>query len=316
MSLTDSSNLSATYVSHIETREFNKLKEEMTEAFLGISFDGTSRLGEAVNLTGRTCTGDFELSNRLLRFVTVLKHMNAPEFATIITRILCTELSIDPANLVCMSRDSVSVNGATCTRLQNGAFPYAENQMCISHTLNNVGEKLQFEQLQEFFTPWLELVGGRNPHRGAQSLWKAAVFPQTVPGYSHTRWHASAEIQFVLSNNFDKLQPFVRKLDELNYGDATRKKLGSILNSPDKAAQLALELAAMNDLERIVRTTYELEGDRLELLLVYDRVEGLRSFGRSIAAGAAGTLPNMDAVLRSKVNIQAGLIIEKVSTCI
>ena len=32
----------------------------------------------------------------------------------------------------------------------------------------------------------------------------------------------------------------------------------------------------------LVKTTYELEGDRLEILLTYDRIEGLRALGRAM----------------------------------
>lgn len=306
--------MASMYIPHIEARECARLKEELHGCFVGIAFDGTSRQGEAVNLTGRTCTDDFEIEVRLLRFMTTKLHLNAPELASIITRVLCTELAIDPANLVSMSRDSVLVNGAACARLHAGAFCWAENLLCMSHTLNNVGGKLSFPVLQEFFTPWLELVGGRHPHFGAQALWKQAVHPQRVPGYSKVRWFASAEIQFVLADHFDKLKPFVDRLTELDYGDATRKKLASIVDNQVKAHQLALQLAAMKDLRTIVATTYELEGDRLELLLTFDRIERLRELGKSIAAGAVGTLPNVDAVLRSKVKIQPGVKLSKVSS--
>lgn len=313
MSLTDSSEMAAKYIPHIEAREFIKLNGEIKDSFVGIAFDGTSRLGEAINLTGRLCSKDFVLATRLLRYVTAKKHLNAAQFASLLTRILCVEYSIDPDMVVSISRDSVNVNGAACARLQEATFLCSENMLCISHTLNNVGGKLVLPTLQEFFTPWLELVGGRNPHRGAHSLWKRTVHPQVVPGYSYTRWHASAEIQFVLADNFHQLHPFVCKLDELSFGDATRKKLGTILRSDEKASELALQLAAVKDLRSLVSTTYELEGDRLELLLVYNRVEALRSLGRGIIAGADGLLPNVDLVLRRKVKMQPGIKIEKVN---
>ena len=53
---------------------------------------------------------------------------------------------------------------------------------------------------------------------------------------------------------------------------------------------LRLELAAMLDMTIIVSTTYALEGDRLEILITYERVEALRSLGRAIKAkqGAHG----------------------------
>ena len=86
------------------------------------------------------------------------------------------------------------------------------------------------------------------------------------------------------------------------YGDATIKTLRNIYDT--KRDALRLELAAMLDTRTLVKTTYELEGDRLELLLTYDRVEALRALGRAIAAGNDGVLPNVDAVLRRMTTLK------------
>ena len=61
----------------------------------------------------------------------------------------------------------------------------------------------------------------------------------------------------------------------------------------------------------LVKTTYELEGDRLEILLVYDRIEALRALGRSISQDEDGVLPNVDAVLRQQMQLKKGVKIEK-----
>lgn len=134
MSIGGSSDLSATYIPLIEAREFRKLKDEMVGRYVGLSFDGTSRLGEAVNLTGRYCSNDFTIRMRLLRFLTCKVHLKASEFASMLIRIVCTELSIPPNMVVNLARDSVLVNGAACRILQGSAFYAAENQLCIAHT--------------------------------------------------------------------------------------------------------------------------------------------------------------------------------------
>lgn len=249
--LTDSSHMAA-YIPHIEKQEVDLLKSEIGNSFLGISFDGTSRLGEAINVVGRFCTTDFNVAYRLLRFQTAQTHLNAAQFASLITRVLCTDLGALPEMLVCISRDSVLVNGAACRMLTTSPFHAAENQLCISHTLNNVGARITFDVMSEFMTPWLELVGGRNPHRGAQAMWRAAVAPQIVPGYSKVRWHSLAEIQIMLAENFDKLQPFMAQLDERGIGDATRRKLHDVLSDRTKCAALQLQLAAVRDMQVVL----------------------------------------------------------------
>lgn len=302
----------AAYIPRVEHREFETIKTEIRGQYLSIAFDGTSRLGEAINITGRYCTDRFGINLRLLRFITAKLHLKGPEFASLITRILCTELAVSPDMLVAISRDSVLVNGLACKLLMQSPFNAAENQLCIAHTLNNVGARIQFYVLSEFMTPWLELVGGRHPHRGAQALWRAAVHPATAPGFSNTRWYSLAEIQFVLARHYDKLAPFMDKLNELKYGDATRQKMNNILQNRTQSQKMRLQLACMLDLECLVRTTYELEGDRLELLLVYDRVESLRERGKQIQAGSMGVLCNLDAALRQLVQLKPGVPIQKV----
>jgi hypothetical protein len=90
-------------------------------------------------------------------------------------------------------------------------------------------------------------------------------------------------------------------------GDATTTKMKDLYTK--KRAQLCLEFAAMLDMRPLVLTTYEREGDRLELLLAYGRVETLRSLGRSL--GQEGVLRNVEAVLRSSVKLEPGVKLRK-----
>lgn len=293
----------------IEAEEDKRLDHELSGEYIGIAFDGTTRLGEAVNTTGRWCTNTFELRKRLLDFTTLEKHVNNVELAAHITNVVMQVHHVPLANLVNISRDSVSVNGAACRRLM-GTFTSAVGTLCICHTLCHVGEHFDLPTLTEFKTPWLELAGGRDPHRGAQMLWKQTVAPATVPGYSKVRWYAWAEILFVIAEaGMHRLGEFISTCEERDYGDATTKALRRIYNG--KISPLRLELAAMLDMRMLVKITYELEGDRLEILLTYDRVEALRALGRSILAGADGVLPNVDAVLRRLMELKKGVKLEK-----
>lgn len=108
LSLTDTSHLKA-YIPKIESREVMKVKEELQQSvFFTIMFDGTTRLGEAINVVGRFCTESFRLRTRLLRFFTTKQHVNHRQLAALISRIVCSEYSLDPEHLVGLSRDSVS----------------------------------------------------------------------------------------------------------------------------------------------------------------------------------------------------------------
>eukprot|EP00966_Prymnesium_polylepis_P330940 7386539-Prymnesium_polylepis.2 len=107
----------------------------------------------------------------------------------------------------------------------------------------------------------------------------------------------------------NRLGNFITKCAERDYGDATTKSLRRIYNTKPDA--LRLELAAMLDMRTLVAQTYALEGDRLEVLLVFDRIEALRALGRSISAKADGMLPNVDAILRRIMVLKKGVQMEK-----
>lgn len=133
---------------------------------IGTQLDVTPRFGEAINKTGRVCSKSFNINFPLLRFITVKLHLNAAQFASALDCVMSSELHLDPSNITCISRESVLVNGAACRRLQECAFVACENQLCITHALNNMESRMDFPLLKLFFQPCLELVGGRNHHRG------------------------------------------------------------------------------------------------------------------------------------------------------
>ena len=245
------------FIPQILEAEEKRLAEELADQFIGVAFDGTTRLGEAINVTGRWCTANFQLLMRLLDFTTLLKHVNNKGLAAHITNMLMTERRVPLAHVVNFARDSVSVNGAACRRLM-GTFTSAADTVCFCHTLCHVGEHFVLPTLTELKTPWLELVGGRDPHRGAQVLWKEMVAVR-VPGYSKVRWYSWAEILFVIAEaGMDTLGDFFTTLEQRDYGDATRKHLRTIYSTQLDA--LRLELAAMLDMRILVSTTYKLEG--------------------------------------------------------
>ena len=115
------------------------------------------------------------------------------QLATHVTEVT-RQRGIPLVHVVNLARDSVSVNGAACRRLQN-VFTSAADSLCVCHTLCHVGERFELPTLEEWKTPWLVLVGGRDPHRGAQALWKEKANPLTVPAiprYDGTRGRRSS----------------------------------------------------------------------------------------------------------------------------
>lgn len=58
----------------------------------------------------------------------------------------------------------------------------------------------------------------------------------------------------------------------------------------------------MFEKKALVKTTYELEGDRLaKVLLVYNRIEKLLEIGITLRNDTDGVIPNVDAAIRANV---------------
>ncbi|KAK3249423.1 hypothetical protein CYMTET_41149 [Cymbomonas tetramitiformis] len=120
-------------------------------------------------------------------------------------------------------------------------------------------------------------------------------------GFSNVRWWSRQEVENGICENFGDLHAFLQELESDGVGDATTRKI-------------KVSFAAGYDgTLSMLKTTYEMEGDRLEILLVYRRVEALRAFGRSLREDDAnrGTLPNVDAVIRRAMTPAVGLAIKK-----
>ena len=247
-------------------------------------------------MVNRWCTADFHLKKRLSMFKTVLKQMDHKELARLIGEKLLRELSITVLHHVAFSRDSCKVNGCAVEKLNN-LFDASEDILCLCHTLCHMGERIELPTLDKFMHHWIGLVYS---HAGAKGVWKELI--GSVTGFSNVRWYAKAEIEMEIATNFGLLDTAITTFEDRDYGEAHTKALRKIYNEETK--RLELEFAAMLDTRRIVSTTYEMEGDRLEILLAFDRVEALRAHGRAL--GNDGTLPNVDAVLRKHTEIKKG----------
>ena len=97
--LADPANLKP-FIPKIQKKEIKLIREETAGQFLTITFDGTTRMGEAMSVCGRFVDGDFSaISNRLLCFSTVAKHMDGPELCRHILRAMRT-VDLDPDRIV------------------------------------------------------------------------------------------------------------------------------------------------------------------------------------------------------------------------
>ena len=296
-SLTDSSHM-RWYIPQIEDREIKQVVKELFEQDFAVIFDGTTRLGEAINIVTRSITEDFVIRMRLVAFKTVKVHCDGDALFRLILTTLQTKLGLDLDHCVAYARDSCSTNHCAVNLLMP-ASANALNMLCFPHTLHNTGKHLVLPVLNEFMTSWLNLV----PKPGAAKLRWEAILGKGCSKYSKVRWWSRWEIMQEIATNFGALPNFLADLDNNDIGEATTKKMIEILTNQKN--ELELELAAVMSCERLCTATYRLEGDGLELLLTHSTIEALRDFGRTLGNDPSN-LPSVAALLRNRHTIAVG----------
>lgn len=301
--LTSAAHLGQDYVPQISQREEHLVKKEISGEYIGVIFDGTTRLGEAVNIITRHISEDFRIILRLVDFTTMKVHMNGLQLFAHLVHVLSTRLQIDVKRIVVLARDSCATNGVAVTSFI-GLAVNALNMLCFPHTLHNSGKEIDVPVLNRFMTPWLTNVHNNS---AAKLKWQS-ILGCAMAKFSTVRWWSRFECMREISVNFSQLPDFLQYLEDNDIGDATTKTMRSIVM--DEGDALQLELAAVLSLQRVERATYRLEGDGLEILLVHETIEPLRAFGRSLGKDASD-LPSVSALLRAKCVIAQGTCIRE-----
>lgn len=291
-------------VPKIEEDELSRIRHEVKGQYVSLVFDGTTRVGEATAMVMRWCNSNFSVVQRLVMLTTTLKHMDAKEMGRLLTEHVMLELKTRSDQVVCMTRDSCSTNGLASRRMRI-LLTSAEDILCVCHTLNHVGDHFQLPQLDPFLTSWIGLIYSSPT---AKAIWKQLLgINASVVGYSAVRWYAKAEIVMQIAQNFPLISEALTAFEEKGVGQAHRTRLRELYDQHHD--HIELQCAAILDMRPVVATTYELEGDRLEILLAYERIEALRQLGRTIES--KGPLPNVDALLQKRIQVGIGTKIRK-----
>ncbi|KAK3233173.1 hypothetical protein CYMTET_56513 [Cymbomonas tetramitiformis] len=142
-------------------------------------------------------------------------------------------------------------------------------------------------------------------------MWKALTGTAMV-GFSNIRWWSRQEVENEIALNFDSVPALLQRLLDEGVGDATTRKMLDIYQADPLRLEVSFA-AGYDGLTNLLATTYALEGDRLEILLVYRRVESLRKYGRALVDDIEnrGLLPNVDAVIRRAQELKVGCAIRK-----
>ena len=246
-SLTRSSH-TVEYIPFILSEEKARLQSLLRDKNIGIIFDGTTRLGEAIAIVFRFLDG-WTVRQVLVRLRTVAKPVTGQDLAKVINRCLALEYQIDGERVVAAMRDGASVNGVAIRTFQV-LCPNVFDVTCFSHAANNAGHHFQFPVLEKFIRLWVQLFSHSSK---AKLAWNQRT-SFSIKSYSETRWWSLWEVMHQAFTCFGDVKPFLEELDGV--APHTVRQLLEIVNDEDDYDSLRLQLAAMVDVAGMSSTSH------------------------------------------------------------
>ena len=150
LALTESSHM-AQYIPFVLEEEQSLIKKDLSTATAcTVIFDGSTRLGEALAIIIRYIDSEWAIQQRLVRFHTLPKSLNASQLARELLTCILTQLNVKQDMLVGAVRDGAAVNGAAIRHVKEIMYPDVVDIVCASHTLDNIGKHFQTATLDEF----------------------------------------------------------------------------------------------------------------------------------------------------------------------
>ena len=127
------------------------LKQELQGKQVGVIFDGTTRLGEAMTIILQYVSDSWTLEQCLVRIQLLSKSMTGEEIARELINVLSVTYSFGSDQLIAAMRDRAAVNNVAMRTL---AVVYSKllDVGCFSHTIDRVGQHIKTPILSEFST--------------------------------------------------------------------------------------------------------------------------------------------------------------------
>lgn len=246
----------ASYVPFVLETEQNSIKEDLKGyPHVTVVFDGSTYMGEALVIILRFTTPEFVICQRLVRLHVLTKSLNGQQLARELVTVLSTQLQYPAERVIAVARDGASVNKAAVRHLKDVMYPNLADIICMSHSLDNVGKRMDTPVLDSFLQLWISLFA-HSP--AAKSAWRN-VMGQSIKSYSATRWWSWWEVVQQLHNTFAGVPQFLRDLEAAH---ATRQGLLRIIDDGNSHNALRMQIAITVDTGKLfVEKTYTLEGD-------------------------------------------------------
>ena len=132
-------------------KEESLIRQEIGNKYLSVTFDGTSRLGEALAVVLHFVDDDWQLQHRLIRCQMLSKALSGEEIAREVISTLSVTYGIYSHRVLATMRDRASANNVAMQTMKV-MFPSLVDIGCFSHTIDRVGSYFKTTTLDEFTT--------------------------------------------------------------------------------------------------------------------------------------------------------------------
>jgi hypothetical protein len=262
-------------------------------------FDGYSRKDEHAAVVLRTCSTDFELSERLVSCKMYQKGLTGKQWLRVVDE---ERRRLGSATggfaLVFSIADGHPTNGIVGENLSN-ALENFFHSFCISHSLAKVGTSCQAPLVNEFVTA-SSFVFRNSP--GARAVF-AAIAGEEVKRKHKVRWFTTTDVVEQAVRKAACWEQIVHQLEHDNLCEDSLPRLKKIVNENKRGYDdLWIEMSAVYDVTRMfyAATTF-FEGASYLAPFVWRYIRSLRLFAEKVlnTAEAGSVMPNVAAILRS-----------------
>ena len=155
-----------------------------------------------------------------------------------------------------------------------GLFKGSINLYCLSHTITHVGDHLIAVKLKSFKEDLFALNNCHGGNNEAASRWET-IFKKCWKPPGNTRWWADLQLNLFLEENFDLLVSFCMTAEKDGDMNGARvSRLADTVDNVHKGAILKFELGIVTIAGgRMVKATYNIEGNNCCALITYDTVQ-------------------------------------------
>lgn len=258
--------------------EKQRIKGSLAGVQISLAFDGATRLGEVINIVGRTIVNTragWKIVHQLLR----LHHRDVSVNHVVLARVLnqCLfDYGISPLSILAVSCDEASVNIAALN-VVSILWQNTIRITCWAHMIDRLGEKFDCAHADEFMDLWRGMFG-RSPK--ACLAWKT-LNGVNIKKHSKTRWWSWWECVRQVGTSWPDVEHFF----EPGFTNACPntihrgQHLLDQINNLQNYCRIRVEIAVYMDIGlKLTQTTYWIEGNGALIFSVYDKLKELKFF--------------------------------------